>query len=133
MPSLPPRLTAPAWGFGSAAPSLNRMAAACGPPTTLRAAQVFALLYPPQSTHMKTTARLGRICLSAGCWIDLLRTGRAAINPNFYLRHRICSGEGRQCAAFPWAPTPADKIVVREVAEKVFEGSSAILFRIFDL
>src|SRR5207302_3211968 len=38
-------LTAPAWGFASAAPSWNRMAGACGLPTTLRAAQVFISLY----------------------------------------------------------------------------------------
>src|SRR6267143_110474 len=54
MPSLRPNSTAPEWGFASADPSLSRMAAACGLPTTLRAAQVFTLLYPPKSTHMKT-------------------------------------------------------------------------------
>jgi hypothetical protein len=64
---------------------------------------------------------------------DLFRTGCTTVYPNFYLRHRIWSGEGRQCAAFPWTPTPADKIVVRNVMEKICEGSSAILLRIFDL
>src|SRR6266576_1008196 len=64
---------------------------------------------------------------------SLLGTGCTAVNPNFYLRHGIWPGEGRQCAAFPWTPTPADKIVVRDVVEQVLEGSSAILLRIFDL
>ncbi len=63
----------------------------------------------------------------------LIGTGCAAVNPNFYLRHGIWPGEGRQCAAFPWTPTPADKIVIRDVVEQVFEGSSAILLGIFDL
>ncbi len=63
----------------------------------------------------------------------LLRTGCATINPDFYLRHRIWSGERRQCAAFPWTPPPADKIVICDVVEQVFERSSAILLRIFDL
>src|SRR2546422_2844885 len=57
----------------------------------------------------------------------LLRTGCAAVNPDFYLRHGIWPGERRQCAAFPWTPTPADKIVIRDVVEQVLEGSSAIL------
>src|SRR5439155_54192 len=39
MRSLPRNLMGPAWDFGSAAPSLNLMVAACGLPTTLRAAQ----------------------------------------------------------------------------------------------
>src|ERR1700681_3924233 len=39
--SLPRSFTGPAWDCPSAAPSLNRIAAACGLPTTLRAAQVF--------------------------------------------------------------------------------------------
>src|SRR6266705_1595265 len=63
----------------------------------------------------------------------LLRTGCATINPHFYLRHGIWPGERRQCAAFPWTPPPADKIVIRDVVEQVFERSSAILLRIFDL
>jgi C4-dicarboxylate-specific signal transduction histidine kinase len=41
------KLKAWAWGFGSAALSLNRMEAACGPATTLRMAQVFISPYPP--------------------------------------------------------------------------------------
>ena len=41
MRSLPPSLTAPAWDFGSAAPSSNRTAAACGLPTVPRVARVF--------------------------------------------------------------------------------------------
>ena len=39
--SLPRSLKGPAWACPSATPSLNRMAGACGLPTTLRAAQVF--------------------------------------------------------------------------------------------
>jgi phosphoglycerate-specific signal transduction histidine kinase len=39
--------TTTAWGSASAAPSLNRMAGACGLPTTLRAAQAFVSFSPP--------------------------------------------------------------------------------------
>ncbi len=39
------RRTGREWGFASAGPSLNRMAGACGLPTTLRAGQVFISLY----------------------------------------------------------------------------------------
>src|SRR5437899_940126 len=46
--SLPRSLTERAWDFGSADPSWNRMAAACGPPTNPRAAQVFVSAYPPK-------------------------------------------------------------------------------------
>src|SRR6266478_396269 len=53
-PSLPPRLTAPAWDFASAARLSNRMVAACGLPTTLHAAQVFVSPYPPEPKQMKT-------------------------------------------------------------------------------
>src|SRR6267154_1160480 len=63
----------------------------------------------------------------------LLGTGCATINPNFYLHHGIWPGERRQCAAFPWTPPPADKIVICDVVEQVLERSSAILLRIFDL
>src|SRR5260370_24649996 len=45
MRSSQPSLTVPAWYCGAGAASLNRMAAACGLPTTLRAAQVFISLY----------------------------------------------------------------------------------------
>jgi hypothetical protein len=50
MRSLPPRLTALAWDCGSAAPLLNRTAAACGLPTILRAAQDFVSHYPPATS-----------------------------------------------------------------------------------
>src|ERR1700722_924341 len=56
-PSLPPRLTAPAWDFASAARLSNRMVAACGLPTTLRAAQVFVSLCPPKPRHMNDTRK----------------------------------------------------------------------------
>src|SRR5260221_2182561 len=39
------------WDCPSAAPSSNRIAAACGLPTTLRAAQVFTSFCPPKSRH----------------------------------------------------------------------------------
>jgi len=51
-------LTEPAWGFASVAPSLNRMAGACGLPTTLRAAQVFISLYPRKSRQRNEYRRL---------------------------------------------------------------------------
>src|SRR6267154_3118605 len=53
-PSLLPRLTAPAWDFASAARLSNRMVVACGLPTPLHAAQVFASPYPPEPRQMKT-------------------------------------------------------------------------------
>src|SRR4030088_3081428 len=45
----------------SAAPSSIRMAAACGPSTTLRAAQAFSSPYPPRARHSRaeTVGRLG--------------------------------------------------------------------------
>src|SRR5713101_9651455 len=60
MRSLPRSCMGPAWDCPSAAPSLNRIAVACGLPTTLRAAQVFTSFYPPQSRHMNdgSTAHL---------------------------------------------------------------------------
>ena len=80
-----------------------------------------------------TSGSAGTRQFSRGLLDGLLRTGCAAINPNFYLRHGIWPGEGRQCAAFPWTPTPSDKIVGGDVVKQVLEGSSAILLRIFDL
>ncbi len=64
MPSLPPRLTAPAWDFASAAQSSNRMAAACGLPTTLRAAQVFVSPYPPKPRQLNDAQSRSRRCSS---------------------------------------------------------------------
>src|ERR1700676_579686 len=57
MRSLPPSLTAPAWDFASAAPSSNRMVAACGLSTSPRAAQAFVLPYPPGARHLNDTRR----------------------------------------------------------------------------
>ena len=80
-----------------------------------------------------TSGSAGTRQFNRGMLDGLLRTGCAAVNPDFYLRHGIWPGERRQCAAFPWTPTPADKIVVRDVVKQVLEGSSAILLRILDL
>src|SRR6266550_6940198 len=80
-----------------------------------------------------TSGSAGTRQFSRGLLDGLLRTGCAAINPNFYLCHGIWPGERRQCAALPWTPPPADKIVVRDVVKEVLEGSSAILLRILDL
>ncbi len=80
-----------------------------------------------------TGGRAGTRQFNHGLLDGLIGTGCATINPNFYLCHRIWPGERRQCAAFPWTPTPADKIVVCDVVKQVLEGSSAILLRIFDL
>src|SRR5258705_1432313 len=52
MRSLPRSCMVPAWDCPSAAPSLNRIAVACGLTTPLRAAQVFTSFYPPKSRHM---------------------------------------------------------------------------------
>src|SRR5260370_27641633 len=53
MRSLPPNLTAPAWVFGSAAPSWNLMVAGCGQRTTVSAAQAFTspYLWEPRRTN----------------------------------------------------------------------------------
>src|SRR5882757_1888331 len=48
---LPRRFTGPVWDCRSAVPSLHRITAACGPPTTLRAAQVFTSFCPPVEEH----------------------------------------------------------------------------------
>src|SRR6266480_7255704 len=56
MHSSPRKFRGPAWDCPSAVPSLNLMVAGCGLPTTLRGAQVFALLYLPKSRHTKTPA-----------------------------------------------------------------------------
>lgn len=52
MPSLARSLMGSVWDYPSAAPSLNRMAAACGLLTTLRAARVFTSSYLPKSRHV---------------------------------------------------------------------------------
>src|SRR5882762_10424065 len=52
MRSSPLNVTARAWDCASAAPSSNRIAAACGQPTTLRAAQAFTSHCPPKSRSM---------------------------------------------------------------------------------
>ena len=51
--SLRPTSMGPAWAYLSAAPLLNRMAPACGLPTTLRRAPVFISRYPPKSRRIK--------------------------------------------------------------------------------
>ena len=55
MRSLPRSPKGPEWDCGSAGPSWNRMEAACGLLTTLPAAQVFTLHYPPRSRHRDDT------------------------------------------------------------------------------
>src|ERR1700723_1458589 len=57
MRSLPPRRTALAWDCASAALLLNRTGAACGLPTTLRAAHDFVSHYLPTARHA-TLSRL---------------------------------------------------------------------------
>src|SRR5438132_2828068 len=47
----------PVWDCPSAAPSLNRTTAACGPPTTLCAARVFTSFCPPRSRHETDAGR----------------------------------------------------------------------------
>src|SRR5882724_647399 len=54
--SSPPSLTARVWDSPSAARSLSHMAAACGLPTTLRAAPVFVSPYPPKSRQRNEPA-----------------------------------------------------------------------------
>src|ERR1700739_3684701 len=54
-PSLPPRLTAPAWDCASAARLSNRMVAACGRPITPRAAHVFVSPCPTKPRQKNDT------------------------------------------------------------------------------
>src|ERR1700682_1481539 len=60
MLSLPPSCMASVWDCPSAAPSWNRMAAACGLPTILRAAQAFVSPFPPKARPMNDTRRRSR-------------------------------------------------------------------------
>src|SRR5580658_8963583 len=55
--SLPPSHTAQVWDCLLADPSLSRMAAACGLPTTLPTEQVFVSLYPPGQRQRNEPAR----------------------------------------------------------------------------
>jgi len=55
---LPPSLMALGWDCPSVAPSLNRMAGACGLRRTLRAAQAFVSLYPPTPRQRNELRRL---------------------------------------------------------------------------
>src|ERR1700687_1082852 len=59
---LPRRLTGPAWDCPSVVPSLHRITATCGPPTTLRAAQVFTSFYPAESKNMDDAHRAPPRC-----------------------------------------------------------------------
>lgn len=52
--------TARAWDFGSAAALWNRMAAACGHPTTLHAARAFTSLYPAKPAPPNKRCSLAR-------------------------------------------------------------------------
>src|SRR6202171_632206 len=61
---LPRRFTEPVWDCPSAVPSLHRITAACGPPITLHAAQVFTSFYPPESRHMDNAHRALPRCSS---------------------------------------------------------------------
>src|SRR5271168_1104892 len=54
---LPPSPTAPAWDFGSAAPSLNRTEGACGQPLTLRAVPAFISHCPPPPKRLNDEAK----------------------------------------------------------------------------
>src|SRR5258706_7317817 len=45
------RFTGPVWDCPSAVPSLHRITAGCGRPTSLHAAQVFTSFYLPESKH----------------------------------------------------------------------------------
>src|SRR5437588_6757735 len=59
MLSLPRRCMASVWDCPSAAPSLNRMAAACGLPTIIRVAQAFVSPFPPKARPMNETRGRG--------------------------------------------------------------------------
>src|SRR6266849_10474224 len=61
---LPRRLSGPVWDCPSVVPSLHRITATCGPPPTLRAAQVFTSFYPPESKHLNDAYRALPRCSS---------------------------------------------------------------------
>jgi hypothetical protein len=80
---LPRRFTGPVWDCPSAVPSLHRITAGCGPPTTLRAAQVFTSFYPPKSKHMNDAHRLPRCSSLMTCVRPLQRLpNRLAYGPS---------------------------------------------------
>src|SRR5271157_4073797 len=87
MRSSPPNLTAPAWGCGSAAPSLNRTAVACGLPTPLPAARVFISLCPIESRQRNDPAMLCLRSLLPGLPKELGLT-------QHFLRRKICEASG---------------------------------------
>src|SRR5438067_23786 len=88
MPSLPPKLTGRAWDCGSAAPLLNRTAAACGLPTILRAAQDFVSHYQARARrnglrsadtglrcgHMANSPSLARLAAATGQVVNTFET-----------------------------------------------------------
>src|SRR6266478_4876213 len=93
MPSLPPNLMAPAWDFASADPLWNRMAAACGLPTTLSAVQAFTSPFPLKSRPMNDTqSHLHRV--QAGI-IDLIPKCDCAMIGETILCHYGYSDEGK--------------------------------------
>src|SRR5258707_904736 len=71
MLSSAPSPTEPAWAFASAAPSLNRMVAACGLPTISHTAQVFLSPCPTRARDTRMTRKPGAqsrfLIQSEGC------------------------------------------------------------------
>src|SRR5260370_39519897 len=98
MRSLPPKLTAQAWDFGSAARSLNRMAAACGLPPTLRPERVFTSLYLGEVAEVRFIAK------RFGSSLDDV--------PGVF--NRTCAGRDTRGAAYRSATVATNEEKVRE-------------------
>src|ERR1700686_1364561 len=101
MRSSPPNLTAPAWDFGSADPSLIRTADACGLLKTLHEAQFFMSLYILKSRHVNdartsrssVTVQVNVMRNSASGW--LLPKVKVITSSGFCLEHHSRAGVGR--------------------------------------
>src|SRR5579864_7027346 len=65
--------------------------------------------------------------------VTSLRTRCSALDPNFHLCGDLDARERRQTAAVSGIPTPADKIVVGNVIQKLSQGAPAVLLGIFEL
>src|ERR1700730_4161855 len=74
MRSLPRSFMGSVWDCPSAAPSLNRIAAACGLPTTLRTAQVFTSVYPLKSRHMTDAPVASAALCALGIFVFVRQT-----------------------------------------------------------
>ena len=97
MRSLSPRLTARAWDCGLAAPLLNRTAAACGLPTTLRAAQLFNSPCPPRSRRTHNLPSCCHLLANLCSHMAIAHRQHALVRA---ARSRPCSSDERSSPAY---------------------------------